>query len=80
MLEKLVEKFTFCPFPKKFVSFKPKLMDAAVELEYPAPNEASPVFFSSTSISKSNLSGKDVRTSFTSTLEKKFSALIESRE
>ena len=57
MPEKLDAKFNFCPLPKKFVSFRPILSDVEVALEYPAPNEASPVLFSSTDISKFILSG-----------------------
>ena len=80
VFEKLEVKFTFCPFPKKFDSFNPIFNDVEVALEYPAPREASPVFFSSTKISRFSLSGNSVLISLTSTSEKKLSALIESFE
>ena len=61
-------------------SLSPILSEVEFALEYPAPNEATPVFFSSTTTSKSNLSGKLVLNSLISTSEKKLSARIESFE
>ena len=43
MLAKLEVKLSFCPYPKKFVSFSPILSEVDVALEYPAPKDASPV-------------------------------------
>ena len=68
--EKLVENFTFWPLPRKLFSLKPAVKVVPFWSPYPAPIVALPVFFSTTTTSKFNLSVFSTLTSLISTVSK----------